>query len=117
MVGMPSEESGATVCGQPGQELGASPDDKQGKPQKFHTALWVRLAQLCRQTRVLTRAALQPCLAVYFYHIIVTGPDQATRYTHKNTRCWDKPSIFWLLDCGMGVTALFVNLTDSFLFV
>lgn len=85
MIGMQLEESGASVCGQPGAGTGGSPDDMQGKPQKdkFLTAKWVCLAQLCRQNHVLTRVAAQPCWAVYFYHIIVSGPDQATRYTKK----------------------------------
>lgn len=86
MVGMPWEESVASVCGKPGEGTGGSPHDKQGKPQKFHTTLWVRLAHLCRQNHVLTRAAVQPCRVVYFYHIIVTGPDQATRYTHTHAQ-------------------------------
>lgn len=61
----------------------------QGKPRKdkFHTAPrvygWLSCAgkTMCRQERQLVR----PCWAAYFYHIIVSGPDQATRYTKKIT--------------------------------
>lgn len=42
-VGMQSEESRASQCGQPGAGTWVTPDDMQGKPQKdkLHTSLWI----------------------------------------------------------------------------